>query len=119
MKDPIKIIHRYKNKNRRNQFLVYIFLGNLVPEDVKKILNKIIKLNFMDSLLKLSKKDHKIITEYYGEKWYSYFFPSAHIKHSIKSIINSSSNRKSIVNYMGKEWFNNNIEKTPKKKKNK
>ena len=117
MKDPIKIIHRYKNKNRRNQFLVYIFLGNLVPEDVKKILNKIIKLNFMDSILKLSKKDHKIITEYYGEKWYRFFFPSAHIKHSIKSIINSSSNRKSVINYIGKEWFNNNIEKITKKKK--
>ena len=41
MKDPIKVIHRYKNKNRRNQFLVYIFVGNLVPDEIKKILNKI------------------------------------------------------------------------------
>ena len=56
MKDPIKVIHRYKNKNRRNQFLVYIFVGNLVPDEIKKILNKITKLNFMDSILKLTKK---------------------------------------------------------------
>ena len=117
MKDPIKIIHRYKNKNRRNQFLVYIFIGNLVPDEIKKILNKIIKLTFMDSILKLSKKDHKLITEYYGEKWYRYFFPSAHIKYNIKTITSSASNRKSIINMMGKEWFNIHIEKIQKKKK--
>ena len=48
----------------------------------------------MDSILKLTKKDHKMISEYYGERWYRYFFPSAHINHSIKTIISSSTNRK-------------------------
>merc|ERR1712166_1177014 len=117
MKDPIKVIHRYKNKNRRNQFLVYIFIGNLVPDEIKKILNKITKLTFIDSILKLSKKDHKLIAEYYGERWYRYFFPSAHIKYSIKNISSSASNRKSIVKMMGKEWFNIHIDKIQTKKK--
>ena len=58
-----------------------------------------------------------MISEYYGERWYRYFFPSAHINHSIKTIISSSTNRKNISNVMGKEWFSKHIEKIPEKKK--
>ena len=117
MKDPVKIIHRYKNKNRRTQFLVYIFVGSLISEEIKNILNKIKKLNLIDSIIKLSKKDHKIISEYYGKKWYRFFFPSAHINRSIKNISSTPSSRKNIIKAMGKQWFNDHIEKIPIKKK--
>jgi hypothetical protein len=40
MKDPIKIIHKFKNHNRRIQYKVYIFVGSLVPQDIIKILDK-------------------------------------------------------------------------------
>ena len=117
MKDPIKIIHKYKNKNRRNQFLVYIFVGNLVPDDIRKILKKIENLNFTDTMLKMTKKDYKLISEYYGNLWYRYFFPSAHKNYSIKNIKSSSSNRRKIIESRGKEWFSENIERLPEKKK--
>ena len=117
MRDPIKVIHRYKNKHRRNQYLVYIFLGSLVTDEIKKILAKIEKLDFISTLLKLTKKDHKMMEEYYNSKWYLYLFPSAHIKYSIKNINSSASNRKKIIEHMGKEWFSEHIDKIPEKKK--
>tara|TARA_B100000767_G_scaffold275543_1_gene313194 strand:- start:4946 stop:10432 length:5487 start_codon:yes stop_codon:yes gene_type:complete len=117
MKDPIKIIHKYKNKNRRNQYLVYIFVGNLISDEIKKILTKIKNLNFTEAMLKISKKNYKIITEYYGFYWYTLFFPSAHLNYSIKNIKSSSSNRRKIIEARGKSWFSDHIEKIPEKKK--
>ena len=42
MKDPIKIIHKFKNNNRRIQYKVYIYVGYLVPKEIMTILNFII-----------------------------------------------------------------------------
>ena len=41
MNNPIKIIHKYKNDNRRVQYNYYIFVGSLVNQNVRKILLKI------------------------------------------------------------------------------
>ena len=30
MEDPIKVIHRFKNNNRKIQYMCYIFVGSLV-----------------------------------------------------------------------------------------
>ena len=49
MNDPIKVIWKYKNNNRRQQYLIYIFLGE-VPANIMKILKKIENLNFYDTL---------------------------------------------------------------------
>jgi len=46
MKDPIKIIHKFKNNNRRIQYKNYIFVGPLVPEDIIKILELIPRMLF-------------------------------------------------------------------------
>ena len=54
MKDPIKIIHKYKNINRRVQYQVYIFLGSLVPDNIIKVLNKIKEKAFYDMLNSIS-----------------------------------------------------------------
>ena len=39
MNDPIKIIWKYKNNNRRTQYNTYIFIGD-VSKSIKKILDK-------------------------------------------------------------------------------
>ena len=39
MKDPIKIIHKFKNVNKRIQYKIFIFVGSLVPDDILKILD--------------------------------------------------------------------------------
>ena len=41
MKDPIKIIHKFKNNNNRNQYKVYIYIGYLIPKEIMTILKNI------------------------------------------------------------------------------
>ena len=41
MEDPVKIIYKVKNNNRKNQYHIYIFLGNLVDSSIQKIIKKI------------------------------------------------------------------------------
>ena len=40
---PIKIIHKYKNNNRRIQYIIYIFLGFIIDEELINILESIKK----------------------------------------------------------------------------
>ena len=51
--EPIKVIYKYKNINRKTQYLTYIFLGSL-GKKYEKILNKIENLNLYDTLLELT-----------------------------------------------------------------
>ena len=39
MEDPIKLIWKYKNINRRTQYHQYIFIGNVNTPALMKILN--------------------------------------------------------------------------------
>ena len=81
MKNPIKLIYKYKNLNRRIQYQLFIFIGFNIPENIKKILLKIEKLSFNDSILKLDNKEIEILTKYYGNNWYKKLF----INESFKS----------------------------------
>ena len=117
MNDPIKIIHKFKNINKRNQYLVYIFVGDLLPLSIKKILEKIKDLNFYDSLIKLNKREYQEMQDYYGRQWYNFFFLKNHIDKSKKIIKSSSSKRKKLISQYGKDWFNSNIEKITTDKK--
>ena len=38
MKNPIKIIHKFKNNNLRIQYKIFIFVGSLLDESIMKIL---------------------------------------------------------------------------------
>ena len=80
MKDPIKIIHKFKNNNRRIQYKVYVFVGSLVQKDIMKILDSITDKDFYITLNTLSKTDHEQLEQFYGEYWYEKFFISHHIK---------------------------------------
>ena len=58
---PFKIIHKYKNNYGRNQYLMYIFIGSLLSEEMMSILNKIKKLNIIETLNKITRQDLKIL----------------------------------------------------------
>ena len=116
MKDPIKIIHKFKNNNRRIQYKVYIFVGQLVPKDIMKILDSIENKDFFTTLNTLSKAEYKELENYYGEYWYEKFFISYHIN-SMRYLINhTGSKKKMIESKYGTEWYNVHIDK-PKVKK--
>ena len=93
MNNPIKIIHKFKNSNRRIQYMQYIFIGSLVDESVYNILKTIKNKNLYDTLEFLNKNKLKILEDYYGEFWYTYFFNTQHIK-SQKNIILKSTAKK-------------------------
>ena len=38
MKNPIKIIHKFKNNNLRTQYKIFIFIGSQLEDNIMKIL---------------------------------------------------------------------------------
>ena len=59
--EPIKLIYKYKNINRKNQYLTYIFLG-VLGKKYGKILNRIENLNIYDTLLEITSEEELNIT---------------------------------------------------------
>jgi len=116
MKDPIKIIHKYKNNNRRIQYKVYIFVGSLVPTDIMKILDSIVDKDLFSTLNSLIKTDYEKLEQFYGKFWYEKFFISYHINSQRSNIINNATKKKSLESKYGKEWYNEHIDNPPLKK---
>ena len=117
MKNPIKLIYKYKNLNRRVQYQLFIFIGFNIPENIKKILLKIEKLNFNDSILKLDNKEIEVLIKYYGTNWYKKLFTNDHLNQTINIIEKSDKVKKDIKNKMGEKWLNNFLEKEATKDK--
>ena len=112
MDEPIKIIHKYKNINRKIQYNVLIFVGNLLSEAINKILKKIKDKNLYDTLIDLNDNDIKLLDKEYGSKWYKKFFINKHIEHTFNNIINKNeSKKKEIIKKYGDEWYNEHINK--------
>ena len=112
MNEPIKIIHKYKNINRKIQYNVLIFVGNLLSESTNKILKKIKNKNLYDTLIELNDRELEILNNNYGLTWYKKFFINKHIEHTFNNIITiNESKKKEIINKYGLEWYNNHIEK--------
>ena len=107
MKNPIKIIHKFKNNNLRIQYKIFIFVGSLLSENILKILKIIEDKNFIDSILILNDKQLREITNFYGDKWYEKFFTSYHINSQILFLKNNNAKRKQLETKMGKDWIKN------------
>lgn len=104
MNDPIKILFKYKNNNRKYQYNTYIYVGP-VSSSIKKILGRIKDLNFIDTLTNLEKTDISQMEKIYGDKWYNFFFNNYHITFSINSIKNNNTIKNALTKKMGKEWL--------------
>lgn len=107
MKNPLKIIHKFKNNNRRIQYKVYIFIGNIIDDSLMKILNNIQDKDLLTTFNLLSTKEIKELESFYGKKWYEFFFISDHINFQINSIKSNSSKRKALETKLSKEWVDN------------
>ena len=109
MKDPIKIIHKFKNNNKRIQYKVFIFVSNIIPDEIIKCIELIKDKDFYDSLLLLNKNQYNLLKDYYGEKWYEKFFISYHIKSQIKNIQNTIQKKQKLEQKFGKDWISEHI----------
>ena len=117
MEDPIKLIYKYKNLNKRIQYQLFIFVGFLVENDVKQILEKIKNLNFYDTLIELNLKQYKKLEDIYGDKWYLNFFLTAHVQTGINLILKNPQKKKELINKFGKDWFDSHIDNFKKSSK--
>ena len=116
MKDPIKIIHKFKNNNKNIQYKVYIFIGSLVPKKVMNILNSIINKDLYTTLNTITKLEYEVLENFYGEFWYDKFFISYHVKNQRRIIDGIGTKKKLIETKYGKEWYIKHINKPPIKK---
>lgn len=116
MKDPIKIIHKFKNNNKTIQYKVYIFIGSLVPNEIMNILDTIIDKDFYITLNTITKTEYEILENFYGEFWYNKFFISYHVKNQRLIIDSTSTKKKSLETKYGKDWYKKHIIEPPIKK---
>ena len=105
MDDPVKIIFKYKNNNKKIQYHIYIYIGDLKSDEIFTILKKIKKKDLFDSLLLLSNKEQKIMVKEYGEYWYEKFFNSYHINYTKKSVKKNNIKKKQIFEKYGDAWY--------------
>ena len=117
MDDPIKVIWKYKNNNRRIQYNVFIFVGKL-SKDLNNIFVKIKDLNLYDTFIKLDLLEYKKLEKKYGNNWFEKFFNNYHIRFIIDQIKESNIMKKELIDKYGEEWYNNhiNIYKSSQKK---
>jgi hypothetical protein len=109
MENPIKIIYKIKNNNRKNQYQVYIFLGSLVNSNIQKIIKKFKDLNLFDTLITLNDKEIKELESKYSSSWYNNFFIHHHIDFTFDNIRKSKQKIDEIINKLGSEWYDKHI----------
>jgi hypothetical protein len=116
MNNPIKIIHKFKNENKRIQYKIYIFIGQLLDKEIESILDKIKNKSFYDTINILSNKNISTLNEFYGENWIYLFFINYHSNSEISKIKKNPAKKKIVQDKMGVDWYNKNIEKIKVKK---
>ncbi len=80
MDDPVKVIWKIKNRNKKIHYHVYVFVGDIKPKNIMDILEKIKKINLLDAWTSLTDKEHASIVKEYGEYWYEKFYLSQHFR---------------------------------------
>lgn len=108
MDDPLKVIFKYKNNNRRIHYHLYVFIGD-IPNNIYKILKKIQDKQLYESFIVLTNEELKHLSKYYGDKWYNKFFNTYHINYTIEQIRKNKKQQDELVKKMGEDWYNNHI----------
>lgn len=105
MDDPIKIIHKYKNNNRRIQYHIHIFLGDIVDETCMRILRKIKEMDLYTALISVDDRERAILEKNYGAFWYEKFFNSHHIHYIKESIPKNPAKFKELKSIYDNKWI--------------
>jgi hypothetical protein len=114
--NPIKIIHKFKNNNRRIQYHLYIFIGSLIDDEIINILDSIKKKTFFETINLLTKNKIEKLKNHYGEYWYQCFFNKYHLESQFNFILKNNNKQSIIESKMGKEWINIHLNVILKKK---
>ena len=102
--DPVKIIYKYSNNNRKSQYLIYIFVGKISKKN-EDIFNKIENLSLYDTLLKINEDEFNRLIHWYGESWVNKFFNVYHISYFINSLEKTPQLKKKLYKKYLEEWL--------------
>lgn len=109
MDDPVKLIYKYKNNNRRTQYHIYIFVGKIAPS-LTKIIESFKEKSLYETLTTISQTDYKKMEQSYGNLWYKKFFNTYHINNTVHTIRKTADYKKELSDKYGDEWYKNHIE---------
>jgi len=109
MNNPKKIIFKFKNKNRRIQYHTYIYIGPLLQNNNRKIIESFKDKTFYETLIGIKKKEIKILTDIYSQYWYKYFFNFYHLEHEISKIKNNQTKKNILKRKFGSSWIKEHI----------
>ena len=102
--EPIKIIYKYKNMNRKNQYITYIFVGN-AGKPLEELFKKIENLDLYNTLLTITVQDEKKLTNLFGEKWVTKLFNIYHISGFINSFTTSPNIKFELLKKYDDKWL--------------
>ena len=108
--DPIKIIYKYKNLNRKNQYETYIYVGTF-GKRYEKIFKRIEKLNLYETLNEITSDEEKQLSNIYGDFWITKFFNIYHISAFINKISENGEMKKELLKKYEDRWLHNFINK--------
>jgi sulfur relay (sulfurtransferase) DsrC/TusE family protein len=79
-----------------------------------KILEKIKETTFYDSLMTMTLNDMRDITNFYGVKWYTFFFNKYHIRHMIDTVMKNKKILSELKDKYGEQWITEHIVDAPR-----
>ena len=100
MDDPVKIIYKFKNNNRRIQYHIYIFVGD-IPSPILKVLESIKDKSLYESLTTLSQPEYKRLAAQYGKFWYKKIFNTYHINNTFQLVRRNEKQKQELVGIYG------------------
>ena len=108
--EPIKVILKYKNNNRKNQYETYIFVGSF-GKTYQKIFKRIENLSLYETLKEITKEEENILTNAYGDFWITKFFNIYHISYFINKIEQNTQLKTELLKKYDERWLQNFINK--------
>jgi len=104
--DPIKVIFKYKNNNRKNQYQTYIFVGT-IGRRYEKIFSRIEKLSLYETLKEITLEEEKSLTNGFGDNWIQKFFNIYHISEFVNKIEQNSQIKSELLKKYDDRWLAN------------
>lgn len=102
--DPIKLIYKYKNNNKKNQYITYIYVGEIAKK-YENILKKIENLNLYDTLITLTRDEELKLMNGFGDLWMTKFFNIYHISAFVNNLELKSVMKKELLKKYDEEWI--------------
>lgn len=108
--EPIKIIFKYKNSNRKNQYETYIFVGTF-GKKYKNIFSRIENLSLYETLKEISAEEEQSLVNGFGDFWMTKFFNIYHISEFVNKIEKNGSIKTELLKKYDDRWLSNFINK--------